>query len=246
MVEGINDPNTGRFVKGKKVPLERQCDYIRRSNGEKCTQHHWRVTGEGKKLCRFHDRVCRNGTYKGQRVKSMTSNYRNLSSLLDKFLGSTAERADEVKALGLLEEVAIMRASHEQLLKIGLSTLASDAPENQKHEVKQNAVGLVTMCVRQIEASVLQAARVRQMVSGVISPQQVRQVVDQLIVIIRDEFREDIEVADRIAARLWAEVKLPTGEGKVEGSNLTPADTLVSMMDASVPFVPPTQEEGTK
>lgn len=235
------DVTNGQFKKGKQAPLDKRCQHIRRSTGEQCKQWSWRVTKEGKRICHFHDPSRRR--YKGQKTNKMSKNYRKLGPALERLLGAKADRSNEVEALSLLEETQLMRASVEPFIAAATMVLLDEKAEQK---AKQEAAALLQMAIRQVEASVQAAARVRTMVSGVISPQQVREVVDQFIVILRNECGETAEgqaLADRINARLWQEIKLPTGEGNVQGTRLTPADTVVREMDSTIPFVTEDEDE---
>lgn len=229
------DATTGQFARGKDVPLDKRCERICRSTGLQCRQHFWRVTSQGKKICHFHDPSRKR--YKGQKTNKMPKNYRNIAPALEALLGKAVDRSTEAEALNLLTEVQLMRASVEPQIAVAAMVLG-DAKASD--DAKQASIQMLQMAIKQVESTVQAAARVRALVAGVISPQQVREVVDQFISIVHKECGDTLEgvnLADRIRQRIWGEVKLPTGEGQVQGTNLTPADTMVQAMDASVPVV---------
>jgi len=230
--EELDDYECG-YGKFRGVPPPRfQCEGIRRC-GVRCRK--WKIKGE--RFCQIHGKGLGYKHRKEVRDLPRLFKYTLGETLRDKVSQVMGE--DPREALNLFEELALMRVSAGEAVKLYEGALKLDektdtVTKEKADELKQFASSLMVSALQQVQQMCEAAARVESQGKDKYSIHSLKAIIDQIILISYRVFKKHPDLVLDFERAIREDIRMPN---EATGTDITP-DQDVMDMDATVPKEP--------
>lgn len=154
-----------------------------------------------------------------------------LNTALEEVVGQVMGE-DPREALNLFEELALMRISAGEAIKLyGAALKIGDEQKGQ--ELRMSAAAVMAQALGNVQSMCEAAARVESQGKDKFSVHTLRAIIDQITLVAHATFKDHPDLVMKFQRDIKEQVRIPAAGG-AEGTHLTP-DKDVMGMDATIP-----------